>query len=50
LPAKEIRTYTMHSPWKEDVQQESVRLTPGEPHLLKLKPFEVLVLDGTPAR
>lgn len=50
FPPNTARSYAVHSPWKEDRQQESVRVTAGQPHVFSLKPFEVLVLDGTPVQ
>jgi hypothetical protein len=50
LPASAARGYSLHSPWKEDRQQTSVRVKAGEAHSFSLKPFEVLVLDGAPAQ
>jgi len=50
LPANAARGYSLHSPWKEDRQQASVRVQAGEAHTFSLKPFEVLVLDGTPVQ
>ncbi len=50
LPAGMPRSYTMHSPWKEDRQQLPVRVAAGQPHTFSLKPFEVLVLEGAPTK
>ncbi len=50
LPATAARSYSLHSPWQEDRQQAAVRLKAGEAHTFSLKPFEVLVLDGTPVQ
>ena len=50
LPATAARGYALHSPWKEDSQQASVRVKAGEEHTFSLKPFEVLVLDGVPSQ
>jgi hypothetical protein len=50
LPADASRVYAMHSPWKEDIRRDGLRLVAGEPYSFQLKPFEVLVLDGTPAK
>ena len=47
LPANAPRSYTLHSPWKEDVSQPSVHVDAGQPHAFSLRPFEVLVLEGT---
>ena len=48
LPPDAARSYTMHSPWKEDRSQESLRAVAGQAHTFALRPFEVLVLEGTP--
>src|SRR5271165_117368 len=50
LPADASRRYELRSPWKEDRQRPSVRVTAGEAHTFALKPFEVLVLDGKPVQ
>ena len=50
LPADAARTYQMRSPWKEDRGLESLRVAAGQPHTFSLKPFEVLVLEGTALR
>jgi hypothetical protein len=50
IPAGVVATYSMHSPWKEDQQQPSVLLAPGQTHSFHLNPFEVLVLEGAPAQ
>jgi hypothetical protein len=50
LPANAARAYSLHSPWKEDRQQPGVSVKAGEAHRFSLKPFEVLVLDGTPVQ
>jgi hypothetical protein len=46
LPANSARRYTLHSPWKEDEKQASVRVDAGLPYTFSLQPFEVLVLEG----
>jgi len=46
LPANAARSYTLHSPWKEDARQPSVRVSVGQPHTFSLQPFEVMVLEG----
>ena len=48
LPDGALGAYELRSPWKEDRQKSSVRVKAGEAHSFSLKPFEVLVLDGTP--
>ncbi len=50
LPTSSARTYVLHSPWKEDRKQASLRVVAGQPHTISLQPFEVLVLEGTPAK
>lgn len=50
LPANAAGAYTLHSPWKEDRQHENVRVTAGARHAFSLRPFEVLVLEGAPAK
>jgi len=46
LPQGAAKTFTMHSPWKQDRPQPSVKLRAGEPHLFTLRPFQVLVLES----
>jgi hypothetical protein len=46
LPHGAKKNYTMHSPWKQDRNQPSVKLRAGEPHTFTLQPFEVLVLES----
>lgn len=46
LPRGAKENYTMHSPWKQDRKQPSVKLRAGEPHTFTLQPFEVLVLES----
>jgi hypothetical protein len=48
LPAGAPQEYQLHSPWKEDHTQASVRVAAGQRHTFSLKPFEVLVLEGAP--
>jgi hypothetical protein len=50
LPANAAHAYSLHSPWKEDHQQPDVKVKAGEAHTFSLKPFEVMVLDGTPVQ
>jgi hypothetical protein len=50
LPADAARAYQLRSPWKEDSAQDGLRITAGQPHTFSLGPFEVLVLDGAPAK
>jgi hypothetical protein len=50
LPAGSAQTYVLHSPWKDDARQESLRLVAGQSRTISLQPFEVLVLEGAPAK
>ena len=50
LPTGSDQTYVLHSPWKEDRNQSSLRIVGGHPHTISLQPFEVLVLEGAPAK
>jgi hypothetical protein len=50
LPANSAPSYTLHSPWEEDSKQPNVRVVAGQPHNFLLQPFEVLVLEGAPAK
>ncbi|HVP55935.1 MAG TPA: enterotoxin [Candidatus Eisenbacteria bacterium] len=50
LPEKAARSYSLHSPWKEDRQQEGLRVTAGTARTFSLKPYEVLVLEGAPVQ
>jgi len=50
LPSDASRNYELRSPWNEDRQRPSARVTAGEAQTFALKPFEVLVLDGTPVQ
>ena len=48
LPPRSARAYTLHSPWREDRGQASIRVAAGQPHAFSLQPFQVLVLEGGP--
>ena len=48
LPPEWAPTYRMHSPFKEQAKQGYITLPARRPHTFSLKPFEVLVLEGTP--
>jgi len=48
LPPGFTPHYTLHSPWKEDRERPSVSVVVGQSHTFSLKPFEVVVLEGTP--
>ncbi len=49
LPASAPHAYRMHSPWKDGSRQQAITLHAGKEHSFSLVPFEVLVLEGTPA-
>jgi hypothetical protein len=49
LSAGSASTYTAHSPWKTDSQQQAMRIDAQEPHEFHLKPFQVLTLEIDPA-
>ena len=49
LPRGAVRTFHLHSPWKEDSAAPAITVQAGQPHQFQLRPFEVLVLDATPA-
>jgi hypothetical protein len=42
------KSYSLKSPWKEDLNNPAVVLSAGENHTFELKPFQVLVFDATP--
>jgi hypothetical protein len=46
LPPGAAGDFVMHSPWREDHDEPSVILRAGQPGVLVLKPFEVLVLES----
>lgn len=48
LPTAAGGTYDLRSPWTADRERPAVRVSAGRPHAFTLKPFEVLVLEGTP--
>jgi hypothetical protein len=48
LPAGAVSGYTLKSPWAETESQTTLTAEAGKPLLLKLEPFQVLVLDATP--
>jgi hypothetical protein len=50
LPADAPREFAMRSPWKKDCQEPATVLQSGRPFRFSLKPFQVLVLDGTKAQ
>jgi hypothetical protein len=45
LPAGAPGKFVLRSPWKKDRQETAVALESGQPVMLALKPFEVLVLE-----
>ena len=48
LPTGAARTFTAHSPWKDDASEPPITLHAGTPHTFHLAPFQVLTLDATP--
>ena len=50
LPAGSARSYVLHSPWKEDVNQKSTQVDSSRPHIFSLEPLEVLVLETVPSK
>jgi hypothetical protein len=50
LPAGVPRAYTLRSAWQSDQARPALTLTAGQPHTIKLQPFEVLVFDAQAAR
>jgi hypothetical protein len=50
LPPGSAGAYLLHSPWKEDLQRESLRVTAGQPYAFSLRPFQVLMLEGKPVQ
>jgi len=48
LPAGAAQAWSLRSPWKEDAANAPIRVTAGQRHTSKLKPFEVLTFDATP--
>ena len=48
LPTGAARTFTAHSPWKDDASEPPITLQAGTPHTFHLAPFQVLTLDATP--
>jgi hypothetical protein len=49
LPSGSPNRYKLKSPWAEHSGQAELESTADQPLLLKLKPFEVVVLDAWPA-
>lgn len=49
LPRQAALNFTLNSPWKETRNSTPLRLMTGRAHTFTLKPFEVLVLEATPA-
>ena len=47
LPKGAAKSYSLKSPWKEDLNSPAVILSAGESHTFELKSFEVLVFDAT---
>ncbi len=50
LPPGAIARFTLRSAWTEDEGKPAFTAEAGKPLLFKLKPFEVVVFDATPAR
>jgi hypothetical protein len=50
MPSGSIDAYELHSPWKEDREQPTIRVNAGKPHEFALQPFQVLVLEGISIR
>jgi hypothetical protein len=48
LPQGAKRSFSAHSPWKEDSSRPSLQLRAGVAHEFQLAPFEVLTLDVVP--
>ncbi len=46
LPENSAKSYLMNSPWKADAAKPPINLTAGKGHTFRLKPFEVIVLQG----
>jgi hypothetical protein len=43
---QKIETFTMKSPWADEVDQPAVTLTAGKAHTFQLAPFQVIVLEN----
>jgi hypothetical protein len=50
LPPGAARSFTAHSPWKDDAHQPALELHAGTRHAFQLAPFQVLTLDMLPHR
>ncbi|MHC4330174.1 MAG: alpha-galactosidase [Planctomycetota bacterium] len=48
LPKGAARSYSLKSPWKEDVNRAAIVLSASKKRTFELKPFEVLVFDAIP--
>ena len=48
LPEGAAQSYTLKSPWKDDVHKPALEVTAGIARALTLAPFEVLVLEAVP--
>lgn len=48
LPSNASRSYSLGTPWKKDAAVAPLRLSEGQTHTFKLKPFEVLTLEANP--
>jgi hypothetical protein len=49
LPPKATTQFTLRGAWAEDGGKPALAAEAGKPLRLTLKPFEVVVLDATPA-
>ncbi len=49
LPRHAAQSYLAHSPWAPDRESPSLDLRAGRTQIIHLKPFQVLVLEATPA-
>lgn len=48
LPDGAPQKYSLKSPWKQDLDKQTIVLSANEEYTFELKPFEVLVFDATP--
>ena len=49
LPPRALRRYLLKSPWAEDGAKPPIRVEAGKPVGIRLKPFEIVVLEALPA-
>jgi hypothetical protein len=50
LPAGAAKAWTLRSPWKKDAAAAAIRVAAGAPHRFRLRPFEMVTFEATPAR